>query len=105
MIKKYYDPIKNSYVDVIHIDNDKHDVSIHDIRRCLDDIVKTDVKQSKDKESYFVSIIGNVNPYRCNSFTFCPDDYVIFDRKNKSIEILMNASSEINDFFDNYLEV
>ena len=105
MIKKYYDPIKNSYVNVLHISRDNLDVSVHDIRRCLDDIIKTDIKQNKDKEGYFVSIIGNVNPYKYNSFGFCPTDYVIFDRKNKSIEIMMDASSEIKEFFDNYLEV
>ncbi len=105
MIKKYYDPIKNSYVDVLYLGGDKREVSTYDIRKCLDDIVDTDVKQNKDKESYSMSIVGNLNPYKCNSFVFCSTDYVIFDRKNKSIEIMMDTSSEINDFFDNYLEV
>ena len=105
-IKRYYEPIKNEYVDVLYIGREDQELHHNDIKKYISTVAKADVEKLKDNKGYLVTLASDANPFsKCKSFTFTTKDYVIFDRKKKEIKVISDTSKEINDFFEDHLEI
>lgn len=105
-IERYYEPIKNEYVDILYAGSVDQEPHHNDIKKAISTITKADVEKLKDDKGYIVTLASDTNPFsKCKSFTFTTKDYVIFDRKKKVVRVLSDTSKEINDFFEDHLEI
>ena len=99
MIKKYYEPIKGLYVDVLHLTENTSSTSVSaNINKICDRARVSKI----DNEGFNVSL--DDSKYK-RGFTFVVGDYVIFDKKNANIKVIQDASSELEKFMEEYLEI
>lgn len=100
MIKKYYDPIKGIYTNVLHV-VDKN-ISPVAISVYLEKIIKAKVIKLSDGGFKAVSedFIFNIQ-----TFVFTADDYVLFDMKYRKIKVIPDATDELMEFLENNIEL
>ena len=100
MIKKYYDPIKGIYTNVLHV-VDKN-ISPVAISVYLEKTIKAKVTKLSDGGFKAVSedFIFNIQ-----TFVFTADDYVLFDMKNRKIRVVPDATDELMEFLENNIEL
>ena len=102
MIKKYYDPIKGLYVDVLHLGQDYENISPASLSVHMDEICKCKITRV-DKEGF--KAVAEDFIFNTQSFVFCNNDYIVFDKKHATIKVIPDASDELKIFMEEYLEI
>ena len=101
MIKRYYDPIKGNYVEVLHIGQDNDKISGVSISVYLSKTIKAEVTKTDEGFRVFAEDFL----FNTQSFVFYKDDYVVFDKKKATIKVIPAATDELKTFMEEYLEV
>ena len=102
MIKKYYDPIKGIYTNVLHLGEKHKNMEPIAISVYLEKTIKSRVTKLSDGG---FRVIAEDFLFNTQSFVFTEDDYVMFDMKNGKIKVIPSATDELMEFFENNIEL